>query len=112
MLDVLAPQRNAILLLEMLDLVARVDRPDCPICLPSRTDRHIGCAAVGSVFGDGFRRRKRVVRDHAALDVGHVGFGEGMFKGFDRSKIASGGSICSSENSVLAGPSWGRELVV
>ena len=74
-LDVLAPQRNAILLLEMLDLVARVDGPDCPVCLPSRTDRHIGCGAVGGrllVLGDGFRRRKRVVRDHAVLDVGHV----------------------------------------
>ena len=84
-LDVLAPQRNAILLLEMLDLIARVDRPDCPICLSSRTDRHIGCAAVGGVLGDGFRWRKRVVRDHTALDVGHVGLGKGTFKCFDRS---------------------------
>ena len=111
MLDVLAPQRNAILLLEVLDLIARVDRPDCPICLPSRTDRHIGCAAVGGVVGDGFRRRKRIVRDHAALDFGHVGFGKWTFEGFDRNKIAYRGRTCSSENSVLA-PPGGRRLAV
>lgn len=38
-LDVLAPERNAIVLLKMTDLVARIDRRDAPVGIASRRRR-------------------------------------------------------------------------
>lgn len=70
-LDIFAPQRDAILLLEMSDLVARVNRANRAVCLASRTDRRAGGHALGLVVrsfghGEGFVYR-------GIFDFGHLG---------------------------------------
>ena len=50
-LDILAPEGDAILLLQLSNLVSGVDGPNRAICLASRTDRRAGCRAVGLVVG-------------------------------------------------------------
>lgn len=93
-LDVLAPQRNAIFLLEVLDLVARVDGADGAIGLASCADRDVGCGGsrggiiiigviirgsrcavgvgvwCGLVVGD-FGVREGLICDGAGVDLGH-----------------------------------------
>lgn len=76
-LDVLAPQRDPVLLFQMLDLVARVHGADCPVCLASGADGHVAGCAVGGLVLEAFGGHKRVVGEGAGLDVGHFGFSLG-----------------------------------
>lgn len=67
-LDVLAPQRNAVFLLEMSNLISGVDRPDSAVRLTPNTDGHVVSLLLILRLG----LRKRLVRG-GAFNLSHLG---------------------------------------
>jgi hypothetical protein len=66
-LNIFAPQRDTVLLLQMSNLVSRIDRPYRPVRLASRTNRHI----VDLLLVVGFGLRERFVRAGRGFDLSH-----------------------------------------